>query len=715
MAKSQALTNSELADLRKFIPQIKSSLRDLKVVQNIAGRHTRDLLALNYGQQYGIDAVLSLALPYHFWIGRTMHHWMKMTMAQPGFTAAYTKLYDAVAEINESADVPGRIKNSIRIPIPGLDNVIPGGGDGSLYFDPLKMLFPFASFQNDTDFNRGVETTALGRVWDGAQQMTMGNPLITGVAGATGLLGDRDTYLRRAINIPSIPGGLPGPRAARAIMEWMTGSVSEPDRSVLSDDDIARLTAGEPLSEGSLKSAFKAIVDFSTTDGFDNYRIDRTIASLVGADPQRWSAEEALRAMKDRSGPLFELAQRESRTDHGAAALTGWLITPMRLYPEGEAVQRGLDAMFRAARNGGNDSMNEFFENHPEYRIRQITKENREDGSYEQELDTSLFFIDIAKVDETYDDEIEQLRGFKKQAEELGFLTTKEGRRQISIIDNDLDILYASKEQEINDLEALYPDRLTELGLRASPRERALFAARNEYFDIRRSDFDTFDQFSAARDKLIERFLDEDADTADAMQGAIDSVVIWQRYSDLMSENPDRRDQLISDRDTRLRALTNDANGYLTRDEFLAYVGTNTRAPTQQRVEYTEAKTQLTNYFAIDESSGLSERQRSAYKREFWNEHPLLTKYFGNSEPRAWSAESAAIYGRMDQLWDGWFDRQQDEQAAKLYLANILEELNSLRIQVGLFPLRLIDPMTEPDYNQKPTDPHEAALLNAEE
>jgi hypothetical protein len=118
MAKSQALTNSELADLRKFIPRIKASLRDLKVVQNIAGRHTRDLLALNYGQQYGIDAVLSLALPYHFWIGRTMHHWMKMTMAQPGFTAAYTKLYDAVGEINESADVPGRIKNSIRIPIP---------------------------------------------------------------------------------------------------------------------------------------------------------------------------------------------------------------------------------------------------------------------------------------------------------------------------------------------------------------------------------------------------------------------------------------------------------------------------------------------------------------------------------------------------------------------------------------------------------------------
>lgn len=715
VAGSKSLTPEQLTALRGFIPEVKASMRQLNHIQDIAGRVYRDHTALNYSQKNGIDAMIGVLYPYHFWISRTMHSWMKMTMSMPGQAAAYVKLYDMVAEINEDAGIPARLKNSIRFPVPGLSN-IPGmeGSGNSLFFDPLKMMFPFASFQNEIDFNRGIERTALGRAWDASQQFTVGNPFATLGLGASGLLGDRDTYTRRSINFPNLPGGLPGPRATRAVWDWMSGT-TEPDRNVLSDDDIQRTLNGEPWSEPSLKSLFQPVLDFATTDGFDEFRVDRAISSLVGMNPERWSQREALLALRDRRGPLYEAAKQFAQTEKGLAALTGWAFMPMRLYPEGEEMQRGMDAIYRAARDEGGDALDEFFGKHPEYRVRQIQLTDNEDGQRDREIDTSLFYIDVAVVDDKYDDEIEQLRDFKADAERRGFLESKEGRRQLSIIDNDLDILYAMKEEDIAKLEALYPDRLTELSLRAAPRERALFNARTEYFDLKRSDFATADEYFAAREAIVTKYIDGEQDPVQGMQAAIESVVISSRYSAMIAANPDRRDSLISERDQKLRALTNQAAGFITRDEFLTYVNANRRAPTPERLEYTEAKNDLTEYFAIDEAPGLTTRQRTEYKREYWTNHPLLTKYFGNSEPRAWSAESAAIFGRMTQIWDGWFDRQQDPYGAKLYLNNVLPELNELRIQVGLYPLRLIDPLEEPDFNQVPTDPHEAALLNEQE
>jgi hypothetical protein len=697
LAKNRAIDDDTIVALGRFArDEVAPALTIKNQTMMATGRAGAEWTGLNYANQYGIDQLISTVFPYHFWITRMAYHWGKLSLANPGASAAYAKLYDMVGDINEQAGLPARVRNSLAIPIPFLNEMFPGAdadlGD-HIFFDPLKVMFPLAQFQNDIDFNASKDRTLLGKTWDYSQQLTIGNPAITGVLGASGALGDRSTYVQQSVNFPSV-GFLPGPRISRAVWDWMTGTTTEPGSDVLSDEERDAILAGEALPESTLRSAFREIVDFATTDGWDGYRTDRAIAGLVGANPEKYSAEDGLRALRDRSGPLYEEAVQLANTEKGFAYLTGWLFMPMRLYPEGEEVQRGLDALYREARDGGEESIDEFFEQHPEYRVRQITKIDRDDpATRDAEIDTSLFYIDLEQITEQFDPEIDKLRDLKLRAEEVGYLQTKEGRRLLSMIDNDLDILYANKERETNALEALYPNRLQELSLRAAPRERALFAARNEFFSIKRSDFGSSDAFFAARDDFLAALPDDEGDSTAGIVLAVASAALVQEFADRIAATPERAAELANQRDEQLRALTAEAAGTLTRAEFSEYISANTRGPSPQRLEYDQARDELTKYFAFDEASGLTSKQTSGMKRDYWDSHPLLNKYFGLSEPAAWNQESAQVYGRMTQIWDGWYSRAQDPFAQKLYLAGHLEELNELRIVVGLQPLRLIDPL----------------------
>jgi hypothetical protein len=714
-------------EMIQYLDDLRPAMNTARTLANVHGRTMRDWVALNYSQKYGLDGALALIFPYHFWIGRTVRDWTRLTMARPGMTAAFTRLYEGIAEINEQADVPDRVKSGIRLPMPfsSFFNGIFPGGEGSVYFDPIRSFYPLAGFSGD-EF--GPEpSTPIGQGLDAGSRVGFGtSPFITLALGATGIE-DRDDYLRRGLSsFTSTPFGLPGPRVQRAIHDWVSGIAENPDPAVLTEDMKQRIAEGEPLTEGELKDGFAGVLlnlataggalpEQFTTDTWDEFRVDRTIAAMVAQDPNRWTPRAGLEAMRFRKGALYNEARKQAMGDKGLSILTGWLVMPVRLYPEGEQVQRGLDALWREVRaTGDSDTIEQFFQQYPEYQVRTMAQQDRGGSPSEQEteLDTDLYFLDLGEIRSQFEPRIDELRRAAEDAERNGYLTTKEGRRLLEIIRNDIDFLYQAQQEQIEVLDALYPNRRTELSLRASPLERGLFNLREGYYSIQRKDFATGEDFDAAREDYIARLPTDAPDPATWLQTAVAADRLWAESSDRLAANPSSAETIVAARDEGLHGLTASTQAHITQDLFRSYLFQSDRPRTAERVEYRQAVSEISAYFSIAEADGLTSDQKKSMQRQYWQSHPLLTKYFSNDEPVAWNAEVAAVFGRMDEIWNEYFAQDNDPVKERAYLGRSMGELNDLRRQVGLAPLRLIDwQSVMPDQFQQPaTTPHETAI-----
>jgi len=701
---------------------LREAMRQRNYVAQLHARAMRDFTMLNYSRKYGFDGVLSIVAPYHFWIGRTSLTWMKMAQSRPGGVAAMARLYEMVGQINTDAGIPDRLKRNLRLAVPFLGD-IPGsevlmGGPGAMFFDPIQVLYPLAGLQTREDFG-GENRTWLGQLHDYAAQLPIGsiNPFMTGALGAVGALGDRDAYVRRSLSsVRGLPFGIPGPRTIRAASDWLTGVSDDPDPEYLTPELKERLANGEPLPDSVLHETLGKLADMASSDGWNGYRADRMVANLVGENPDRWTPRDGLEALRYHRGPLWTEAVRRSKQDNAATVLTGWALMPVRAYPEGEQVQRGLDAIFREVQQENDPAhVDAFFKQHPEYRVRRVAMLDRNDPEGQRkELDTSLFYMDVGAIQTRYEPEIEQLRSTLREAEELNYLETNEGRRMAKLIQGDIAILTEQRQAEIDRLDRLYPGRSKELSLKASPRERAMHQLREQFFAIRRDDYRSDDEYYAARESFLGALSQETQPDGSWLQYAVQSVAIWDTASNRMSQQPERAREHRERRDEELRALTERAGPLVSRTEFEAYLSRGQRAPTKQRIEYQQASQEINSYLAINNTPGLTETQKKAYKRAYWKSHPLLAKYYGNSEPTAWNAESAAAYGLMDQIWEGYYDWDGDARGQRDYLALHLKKLNAARQQVGLYPIKLVDwtPATRQTFQQPPSSPGEIAALD---
>lgn len=693
---SSPLDDDVAASLRAYLDgPLSQAMRERNIVAQTHGRTMRDFVMLNYTRKYGIDGALQLLFPYNFWIGRTLKDWGRMTLARPGVTAAMTRLYDGVQEINDNENLPARLRTMIRIPVSFLDDMLPGSGFGNgVYFDPIKLLNPLSNFQTDTDFDRGLNLTNAGKAYSWATQASpfATNPFITLGLGATGMLGERDTYVRRALtSLSGVPFGIPAPKLERAVHDFFAGISDNPAPEVLTARNKALLAAGQPLPEKDLRNWFEEGWDATATDGFDGFRIDRVIAGMVAEDPNRWTPRAGAEAMKFRSGTLFNEARKRAGTSQGLAVLTGWLAMPVRLYPEGERVQNGLDAMYRQVIASKNpDDIEKFFGRFSEYQLRNAAYADTP-AEGRKVLDTQMFYQDVGAVEAKYAGQIDQLKGAKRSGEQAGFLQTKEGRRQLDVIDTDLKFLAQMKQKEVDRLDGLYPERNSELTLHAAPHERALHDLREQFFAIRPDQYKTADEFYAARTAFVQR-LPTASSAGEWVAAAALAIATWDAAAEHMAQTAGDHEattKVLEARDKKLRSLTTSVTATISRDEFQSYLSRGAQPPTKQAEEYRQAVTQLNGYFAIAEADGLSQASKAALQRKYWKGYPLLQKYYGADEPVAADAVTAGVMGRMDKLWQGYYDLGNNPRSQRDYLAAHLPELNTLRGRVALPPVNL--------------------------
>jgi hypothetical protein len=704
----------DLKGLTEYLDHIAKIAPDAKRVQTMIARGAADFTMLNYDNRYGIDHWMALVYPYQFWPTRSMWHWAQRGISRPGAVAATAKLYNLIQDVNTDAGIPQRFRNAIRLPIPFLDDSLQGG---PMYFDPIKVLFPTADWSADNNFGDssgtkgsffGVPRNAFAAVNQWAAKVGPGvNPFIDTALQYAG--GDsRALYLKYRFS--ALPFMIPGPRQLQAMYSFVQ-SGEDPD-GLIDPQTEEDLSLGKHLPEDKLRQALGM-----NDDEFDIYRTQRVLANQVGEYmKQGHSIEErqafstaALNAMFTQKGKLWTNARKVSKQEAGLSVVTGWLFgMPVRQYPNGEATQIGIQALYRQVQDdsraaGGGDMTSAFTKMFPEIEVRNAAV-SIFDGTDKQdsEIAGSLFAQNLDKVHSRYDDRIDNLNGIIDGLTKQGVLKTQEGRRQVDVLQAERDAITQQRSLEIDNLDKTYTDRNQDPSLSRTPRTRALQTLEKQYYAIETPENATSADITKQRTQqqaFIEKLPTEQ--TYVPFAAAINNYAVTHGFDRQITAAYDAGDReaaqkLIEQRQQFVIDSTTQIQGQITQKEFRQYLDRNKRTPTSDELEYDQAKDQIAEYSAIKDRAGelgYTSKETAALAGAYWDAHPLLAKYYGNGPGvTAHTYEDITRFDRMQSIWDQFYSLDGGSQARIDYLAMTLTELNGLRRHFGLPPININDP-----------------------
>jgi hypothetical protein len=368
-------------ELRKYLGRVGADLTDAKLATVRYGEMKRDAALLNYGARTGFDNVLGAVMPYEFWMTRSIYNWALRALGRPAILANYARLKNLQEKYMEGEDsIPTRLKSKVKIPAPFLPDWM---GD-SIYIDPLKQLFPFQQMIRPWEKlaeEKNLETkkaeSALDQLVQDEQitetQAAQAKATRSGPIWQRALAQarqDMDSQLENPLDFafmmssPSLPLSIG--------YNMMTGhpeKISQLPVTRMIQANTAALGIGGARGfniEGPLRKA----VGLPEVDRFEDYRVDRMLANL--AADGLVTPDDAHRAMMERTGPAFTLAQQRV-SQMGIAQYWGAPLG-VDMFPEGERELRELKTEYDAAREkwskGDKNALTVFYDEHPEYETR---------------------------------------------------------------------------------------------------------------------------------------------------------------------------------------------------------------------------------------------------------------------------------------------------------------------------------------------------------
>jgi len=166
-----------------------------------------------------------------------------------------------------------------------------------------------------------------------------------------------------------------------APLMWAYRAATKPDEPIINGPllpitrNIKGITAyfgvGPPGGiniEGGIRKAL-GLPEF---DEWDDYRTDRMLSNMAASN--EITAADAIRAMIDRTGPIYEEAKRRAGKESGVRQGFGLVGIPTSIYPPGEEKARELYNAFgqaiEAYKDGDIEAYANFFDKYPEARAR---------------------------------------------------------------------------------------------------------------------------------------------------------------------------------------------------------------------------------------------------------------------------------------------------------------------------------------------------------
>jgi hypothetical protein len=373
--KGANIDPATMSSLREYLGTVYSQMGDVKNMAVRFGEDARDFALLNYTRRTGLDTMLTAVMPYQFWYSRSMLNWAKRALDRPGYIATWGRLHAAQQQNERKQGYPSRLAGKIQIEMPFL----PEWMGGNIFIDPMRQAFPIElllePFQKMAEDSNAIESRTryileqwhaddkytkaeleealkgrTGAVWEEAVaqakvevESEFNNPMdfMTAISGT--LLPIQWAY-EMIQGRPEQIGSLPVTRAIQALTSWAT--------------------PGGVNIEAPIRKALGLPVDGNE---YQDYYIRREIVwagMMNGA-----SYEEMMKALVDRTGPLYETALDYVGRRQSLRYFTSSLA--LDFFPEGEQEIRGLHEEFRAALEA--DKLGEFFDKHPEYNARSLS------------------------------------------------------------------------------------------------------------------------------------------------------------------------------------------------------------------------------------------------------------------------------------------------------------------------------------------------------
>ncbi len=366
--------------IKAYLGQVFSQLSDVKLGAIRHGEIRRDMALLNYTRRFGFDNLLGAVMPYQFWYTRSMLNWALRALSRPSIFANYARLSNFTANRTEQPGYPTRLKKKSGIALPFL----PDWMGENVYIDPMKQIFPFAQmarpFETAADQASQEEKRAASLLQQQAADETItpaqAQEAITSRQGA---LWDRAlAQARNEIEADILdPMDFVGMMSGFSLpIEWARQIArGTPER--IGQLPMTRLVQAVTGALGvggtrgvNLEAPFRKAVGLPELDRFEDYRVDRMLANLAAEG--QITAADAERAMIDRTGPAFDLAERR------VSQLGAWQYAGAPLgvdfFPEGEQGQRQLqseyDRAITAWKSGDSQALTNFFDTYPEYEAR---------------------------------------------------------------------------------------------------------------------------------------------------------------------------------------------------------------------------------------------------------------------------------------------------------------------------------------------------------
>lgn len=373
--------------LRVHLGKVYGQLTDAKLGASRWGEVRRDAALLNYKRRIGFDNILGFLMPYQFWYTRSMVNWAARSLSRPMILANYGRIM-GMGERAEREGYPTRLRGKVGMDMPFAEDWM-----GPMFADPLRQIFPFVQLAKPFQ-NLYEQNNLTMRRTESILQRMIEDEEITAEEGQRALdeqSGDvwERAYSRAQIetdqdvrNPLDFAWSLSGPSLPIGILY----NIATGRKDRISQLPITRLVQNATAAVGiggnrgwNIEAPARRLFGLPEVDRFDDYRIDRMLANMTAEGVI--SADEAQRAMIDREGEAFDLANRRV----AKMGLWQYAGAPLAVdfFPEGEQDQRALAKVYSEAiekkKAGDDKALTAFFDKYPEYEARLASFKKPED------------------------------------------------------------------------------------------------------------------------------------------------------------------------------------------------------------------------------------------------------------------------------------------------------------------------------------------------
>ncbi len=302
--REQPKVANTVVDLRRTLPPetmqrvrgwaagVYTDMSDAKALATGVAKTRRDQALLDYNARTGMDNLLQVVFPYHFWYTRSMLNWAKRAIARPTLVNNWLRWHRIAGGNEEREGMPTRLNGKIGIPLPFLPDWM---GD-AIYIDPYRQVFPFeqmlSPFEQYFEGRNMVEKKAISYLEDWADDESISRDQANqAMSVKSGPLWERalaqaeyDTQADQGGN-PSAPWG---PGASRNLVDLAFGAMSPS----LPISLLYNAATGRPMNPLPITRFIQNATQLVglggprgfqiTRDRFDDYREDRMLANMAG-------------------------------------------------------------------------------------------------------------------------------------------------------------------------------------------------------------------------------------------------------------------------------------------------------------------------------------------------------------------------------------------------------------------------------------------------